>query len=269
MCKTLGISKSRYYELLEKRPGKRKLEDEKLKGKIKKIWEESKKRYRSPKIRAILIKKGYKVGLPRIQKLMREEGVKSIVVKKYKLQSRKKEEEKQEYENKLEQNFEAQKPNEKWVTDITYIWTKKDGWCYLASVMDIYNNEKKGWTFDKSMTVELIKKALENAVKRANKPRGTIVHSDRGSQYTSSEYRRMLKKYGMVESYNKKGCPYDNACIESFHASIKKELIYVEEYETYEDALKSIFEYIESFYNRKRIQEKLGYKSPTEFGAAA
>lgn len=240
-----------------------------MKEKIKAIWIDSKKRYGAPKIREQLVAKGYRIGQPRVQKLMKELGIRSIIVKRYKPQVSKKTEEIEGLENKLEQNFKTERVKEKWVTDITYIWTKRNGWCYLASVMDLYNNEIMGWSFGRTMTTELIKDALAKALKKVRYPKGVIVHSDRGSQYTSAEYRAMLIRNGLIGSYSKKGCPYDNACIESFHAALKKELIYVESYETFEDAKWSIFEYIESFYNRIRIQARLGYKSPMGYRAAA
>ena len=168
--------------------------------------------------------------------------------------------------NLLEQDFTTVKKNQKWVSDITYIHTAQDGWTYLASVLDLHTNKIIGWAYDKRMTTQLVIDAFQNARMQQNFPSGVVIHSDRGSQYTSEEYRNLVSQCAFKISFSRKGCPYDNACIESFHATLKKECIYRTKYETFLDAKLSIFKYIEGWYNSRRIQTKLRM-SPNQFEA--
>ena len=263
MCIVLEVSKSNFYKSQKAEESMRKKETKRLSDLIYEIWLSSKKRYGSPKILEMLRRKGINTSLRRIQKIMRKLDIHSIIVKKYKPQSTKPVE--GTYENKLEQDFRATEKNQKWVSDITYIHTKKHGWCYLASILDLYTKKIIGWRFGKQMTVDLIKGALEKALLNNKPEKELILHSDRGSQYTSKEYTEYARANNLQLSYSRKGNPYDNACIESFHSIIKKELIYQEDYNIFEEAYKSIFEYIESFYNRKRIHGSIGYVTPEEF----
>jgi putative transposase len=211
------------------------------------------------------LKQGLSIGIKRVQKIMKNNNLKSIIVKKYRPHSNKSDDNNQEYSNLLKQNFNATMPNEKWVSDITYINTINDGWCYLASVMDLYTKKIVGFHFSKNIKTDIIMRALNNAISSKTPNKGLIIHSDRGSQYTSNNYQDHVKKLGFKLSYSKKGCPYDNACIESFHASLKKELVYNTKYFNFKEARLSLFEYIESFYNRIRIHSSLNYLSPNEF----
>ncbi len=162
----------------------------------------------------------------------------------------------------MNQDFKASGINQKWCTDITYIHTKKDGWTYLASVMDLYSRKIIGWAYGASMTAELALKAVQNACLNTPNPEGIILQSDLGTQYTSEVFEKYLAKNKIRHSFSRKGCPYDNACIESFHSLIKKEEIYWHVYRDSKEAYKSIFEYIESWYNRQRTHSSLGYKTP-------
>ena len=185
------------------------------------IWISSKRRYGSPKIKAELVKKGKRISERRIQNLMREMGIRSLVSKKYKYKlsiSRTHE----DLENRLNRNFKSEKRYEKIVGDITYIKTKDKGWCYLASYMDLYNNEILSYEFGEKMEEELVLKSLSKLPLK--QLRGSIIHTDRGSQYTSKTYRKKLSELGIRDSYSRRGNPYDNACIESFHSVLKKEL---------------------------------------------
>lgn len=166
--------------------------------------------------------------------------------------------------NLLEQDFTTTSKNQKWVSDITYIKTTEHGWTYLASVLDLHTNKIVGWAYEKRMTTNLVINALQNARLQQKYPTGVILHSDRGSQYTSDVYRKLVTQCGLNISFSRKGCPYDNACIESFHATIKKECIYRSKYGTFEDAKSSIFKYIEGWYNSRRIQVKFRM-SPNQF----
>ncbi|MDR7319619.1 transposase InsO family protein [Brevibacillus nitrificans] len=164
----------------------------------------------------------------------------------------------------LNREFTASKPNEKWVTDITYVSTN-EGWLYLASVMDLYSRKIVGWHMSERMTKELVLQALKQAYGRQQPEQGLIHHSDRGSQYASLDYQKQLQIYEMIGSMSRKGNCYDNACIESFHSVLKKELIYLNTYETREEAKKSIFEYIEIFYNNQRIHSSIDYNTPSDY----
>ncbi|NSL53390.1 IS3 family transposase, partial [Calidifontibacillus erzurumensis] len=146
----------------------------------------------------------------------------------------------------------------------TYIWTK-EGWLYLASIMDLYSRRLLGWAMSHRMTKELVVTALKRAIVAQTPSPCLIHHSDRGSQYASTEYQSLLRQYGMFTSMSRKGNCYDNACIESFHSIIKRELIFHESYETREQAKRSIFEYIVNFYNSKRIHSAINYMSPIAF----
>jgi len=168
------------------------------------------------------------------------------------------------YPNLLNQQFEADEPNQVWVADITYIWTK-EGWLYLASVMDLFSRKIVGWCLSERMTKELVIKALNRAIDERKPQPGLIHHSDQGSQYASNEYQAILRQYGMQTSMSRKGNCYDNACAESFHSIIKKELIFHETFATREEAKHRIFEYIECFYNAERIHSANEYISPMAY----
>ncbi len=262
MCETLGIPKSSYYQSFNKIESNRDRENRELTEKIKEIHMESKRRYGAPKIHELLGKKGYKVSIKRVQRLMSDAGIRSITVQKFRPTPSK--EKVVERENILKRDFSTTTINEKWVGDITYIHTLKDGWCYLASVLDLHSKKVIGYSFSRSMTTELIEKALENAYITQNPNEGVIFHSDLGSQYTSDDFAKKIQSYHMTHSFSYKGSPYDNACIESFHAILKKEEVNHVQYIDFETARIALFEYIEGWYNRKRIHGRLGYKTPQE-----
>jgi len=167
-------------------------------------------------------------------------------------------------ENLVKQNFSVTRRNQIWTSDITYLWTKQ-GWLYLAVVMDVYSRKIVGWSISSSLSSELVERALLMAILHRNPNSGIIFHSDRGSQYTSSSFRRILKNYGIVQSMSSTGNCYDNAITESFFHTLKTELIYWEKYQSREEAKRSIFKYIEINYNRRRLHSSLGYLSPVEF----
>lgn len=266
MCELLQYSRSVYYDRLEdKEPTALAQENERLEKDIITIFTESDNIYGAPKIHKILKEKDEynTLSLKRVQRHMKNIGIASEVVKKFKPHSKNK-----VYElgtNLLERDFRTTNINEKWVCDITYINTKIDGWCYLASVLDLHTKKIIGYSFGKSMTTILVEKALDNAITN-QKPSNEdlIIHTDRGSQYTSNAYREKIENLGFKLSYSAKGCPYDNACIESFHAILKKELVYRYTFKTYSDCNIALFKYIEGFYNRRRIHSALNYKTPDQ-----
>ena len=166
--------------------------------------------------------------------------------------------------NLLKQEFKAKHLREKLVSDITYIYTKELGWTYLAIVMDLYSLSVIGYSYGKNMDADLVIKAIENARKKGKFRKKAIFHSDLGSQYTSNKVEEYLRELNLRHSYSKKGYPYDNASMESFNAILKKEEVNLHEYETFEEAKLAIFEFIEGWYNRKRIHSSIGYKVPCE-----
>ena len=260
MCKVLKINRSTYYKTVNHVMSARDSENQKLDEDIMTIYFDTKRRYGAPKIHQVLLTNGWHVSLKRVQRRMVTLGIHSIVIKKYRHFSDN--QPAPEKENILKQDFTATAINQKWCTDITYIHTQKDGWTYLASVMDFYSKKIVGWAYNTSMTADLATKAVENACLNVDNTAGIILHSDLGTQYTSDSFERFLAKKKIHHSFSRKGCPYDNACIESFHSLLKKEEIYCKVYKDSEVAYKSIFEYIESWYNRKRIHSSLGYKTP-------
>ena len=263
MCKILKIPRSTYYALKSYKKGKKVEEYEKFSEKVKRCYEESTHRYGAKKIQKELEKGGIKCSIKRVQRHMRRLGIKSILVKKFKY---KKNQGKipNDKENIINRDFKAKKIFEKLVTDITYIYVREEGWTYLACVMDLYDRKIIGYSYGKHITSSLVKKAIENACLNISDTNGIILHSDLGSQYTSADFENYLSSKGIIHSFSRKGNPYDNACIESFHSIIKKELIYHCSFDTFSQANSAIFEFIESWYNRKRIHSYLNYKTPQQ-----
>lgn len=213
----------------------------------------------------ILHKSGFpKISLGRVSRLMKQLNIRSIVIRKFKLY-RQKTSRSGTYENLVNRQFSASKPNQIWLSDITYIHTVRHGWTYLASILDVCTRKIVGFNFSRKMNKQLVISALENACYKQGNSRGVILHSDRGSQYTSTDYLNTAEKHGMKLSYSKKGCPFDNAPMEYFHASLKKEEVYLRHYSDFDDAKISLFDYIEGFYNRNRIHSAINFSTPLEF----
>lgn len=263
MCSVLGVSKSGYYAWV-KRPlsnqAKRRIT---LAKEIKQVHVESRGLYGSPKIHRQLKKKGIDASERTVQRIMKDEEIRSRTRKKFKATTNS-DHEKPIYPNILNQDFTTTSPGEVWVSDITYVWTS-EGWLYLASVMDLYSRKIIGFHMGSRLTKELVLTALERAMINQPPKEGLIHHSDRGSQYASHEYTNKLKEANIEISMSRKGNCYDNACIESFHSALKKELIYQQKYRTRDEAEMSIFEYLIGFYNSIRIHSSLDYLSPSEF----
>jgi len=264
MCKIFGLPRSTYYDRINRKPSKRSLENKKFKDLIMNIYLESKKRYGAPKITIKLKKLGHKISVKRVQRLMRELNIRSIVKKKYRHYSSNNSNFKRG-KNILKRDFNASGINKKWVTDITYIHTLKDGWCYLASVMDLFTKKIVGYSFSKTMDTKITLEALNRAYKKQKPENKIIIHSDRGSQYISDIFRNKAKNLGFIQSFSAKGNPYDNAVIESFHAILKKEEVHHNKYRDYHDASLAIFQFIEGWYNRNRIHSSIDYMTPNEF----
>ena len=265
MAKALKTSTSGYYEWLKNgRKTKRDIEDKKYLSFIRIEFNKSRQTY-GPRRLSKVLKQTYElnIGRTRVHEIMAENNIVPKTVKKFKATT---------YSNHnypvapnlLNRNFQVKAANMAWVSDITYISTR-EGWLYLAAVMDLHSGKVVGWAMDKQMTQNLVMDALKQAVGRARPPRGVILHSDRGVQYACKSYRNLLSRLGFVQSMSRKGDCWDNAPMESFFGTLKTELVYHEDYKTRAEARLSIFDYIETFYNNIRLQERLGYLSPNDF----
>lgn len=263
LCSALKFPRSTYYAALNHVPSKREQEFAEFSNAVSSVYTEFKKRYGAIKIQRELNDRNITCSVKRVQRHMKKLDIKSIVVKKYQYQKNQGSVP-DDKENILNRDFVADTVFKKLVTDITYIHVVNEGWTYLASVMDLYDHKIIGWSYSKNITAELATQAVKNACLNIPDTNGIILHSDLGSQYTSDEFEKYLQEQGMHHSFSRKGNPYDNACIESFHSVLKKEEIYTTTYHTFEEAKNALFEYIESFYNRKRRHSALDYKTPQQ-----
>lgn len=263
MCEVLGVSRSGFYKWDKRSKSEQKKKRDNLKKEIERVYNESEKRYGSPKIEKQLAKEGIKTSQRTVQRIMKEEGIRSIVSKKFKTTTDSNHK-LPIYPNLLDRNFTTTAPSQAWVVDITFVWTS-EGWLYVASVMDLYSRKIIGFHMSNRLTKDLAITALKRAMANQPPKPGLIHHSDRGVQYASKEYIKLLEQKKIKVSMSRKGNCYDNACIESFHSILKKELIYVNKYRTRDQAKMNIFEYIVSFYNGKRLHSTIGYESPNTF----
>jgi putative transposase len=263
MCRCLKVSRSGYYQWKKRLPSPRAQSQEAMADEIKRVFDDEKARAGSPRIAKRLNEEGHRVSRHTVAKIMRIRGWRAKAARKYKATTNSNHN-LPVAPNLLAQNFEAAAPDQKWVSDITYIWTG-EGWLYLAVVLELYSRRVIGWAMAERMTARLVCDALTMAVWRRKLPKGVIIHSDRGSQYCSAAYQELIKKHQLVCSMSKKGDCYDNAAMESWNHSFKVEAIHGEQLQTRVDAQKHVFEYIEVYYNRKRLHSKLGYLSPEAF----
>lgn len=262
----MNVSRSGYYKWRQALPSEQKQRKAKVCERIAYHFQDSRGRYGSPKITRMLWKEGLRISERTVSLYMKELGLRSCVSHKFKVQTTDSNHDLPIAPNVLEQKFNVAEPNKVWVADITYI-PCREGRLYLASVMDLCTREIVGWSLRGRMTTELVLDALQASYDGKKPDKELLHHSDRGSQYASKEYRDQLKAFGMKASMSRKGNCYDNACIESFHSILKKELIYCEKFKTKQQAYEAIYQYIEFFYNRKRIHSAIGYLSPVHFAA--
>ncbi len=265
MCRVLTVSRSGYYDWRGRTPSDRTKANTRLAADVQRVFAEHKARAGAPRITKQLREEGQVVGQNRVAHVMRTEQLRAKAAKKYKATTNSNHN-LPVAPNRLEQDFTAKAPNQKWVSDITYIWTE-EGWLYLAVVLDLYSRLVVGWAMGERMTASLVCEALTMALWRRKMPIGVIVHSDRGSQYCSADYQRLLLNHRLLCSMSKKGDCYDNAAMESWNHSLKVEAIHGEHFVTREAAKAQVFEYIEVYYNRKRLHSTLGYLSPEVFEA--
>ena len=263
MSEMLGISRSGYYSFAKRLPSQQQLDEERLVVKIKEIYEASRQTYGSPRIHAELKEQEEKCSRQRIAKLMKKAGIAAKMTKKFKVTTKVNPKAKSA-PNLLEQNFTAAEPNQRWVADISYVWTL-EGWLYVACVLDLFSRQIVGLAMQDRMKDDLVIAALEQALIHRNPLPGLVHHSDKGCQYTSHNFQKKLAQHNIIPSMSGVGNCYDNAAMESFFHTLKTEHVYFERYKTREEAKSSIFEYIEVFYNRQRRHSTLDYKTPLAF----
>jgi len=261
MCRLLKVSRSGYYDWHNRDESERSLQNRSLSRLIKQLHLESNGVYGSRKIQRDLLELGEPCGRHRVARIMHKIGLRGCPKRRFR-----------RYANSppshpvaanlLEQDFRATRMDERWSSDITYIWTRQ-GWLFLAIVMDLFSRRIVGWSMNKLINRHLVIDALAMALGQRDKP--VLHHSDRGSQYSSDDFRDLLKKHGIECSMSRRGNCYDNAPVESFFSSLKRERVRRQTYKTRDEAKADVFDYIECFYNRKRRHTYLGYISPVEF----
>jgi putative transposase len=268
VCEALAVSPSGYYRW-RKHPGGygRYSGRDGLRKAIRSAYDESRRTYGSPRIHRALQAKGVPCCVNTVAKIMREDGI-SARPRRRKVRTTDSSHNLPVAENLLAREFDRSAANQAWVSDITYIPTD-EGWLYLATTLDLYSRRIVGWSMRERMTSDLVIDALAMAIEQRQPSAGLMHHSDRGSQYASHAFRKMLSAHGMICSMSRKGEVYDNAVIESFYATLKRELVKGKQYATRDEARRAIFEWIEVFYNRQRLHSSLGYQSPADYEAAA
>jgi putative transposase len=266
LCEVLAVSKSGFYDWMKREVSYRNKQNQALLKKIMVISKHSNERYGAPRIHAELQAAGERVGKNRVAKLMKSARIQAKMHQKFKWVqiSRAQNNRQSDEENHLNREFNASKPNEKWVSDTTQVKTRK-GWLFLAVIMDLYSRRIIGWSMACRNTEKLAIDALEMAIASRGDVKNVLLHSDQGVQYTSWAYRQLLKEKGIMYSLSRKGNCWDNAPAESFFHTLKTELVMFEDYNTIDEAKLSLFSYIESFYNRKRRHSTIGYKTPHEY----
>jgi putative transposase len=266
MCEVLGVSPQGFYTWRQRPTSAQQQRRDALLVHIRAAHAEVKQRYGSPRITKELQANGIDCCVNTVAKLMRDNDIRAKTVRKFR-HTTDSNHPLPVADNVLDRQFDASAANEKWVADITYILTR-EGWLYLAAVEDLYSRMVVGWSMADHMQSRLVADALEMAVQRRLPEEGLLAHSDRGSQYASDHYQRLLAKHGIDCSMSERGQCWDNAPMESFFATLKKELVHHEDYASRAQARASIVEYIEAFYNHKRRHSSLGYVSPAEYERA-
>jgi putative transposase len=266
LCLHLEVSSSGYYDWHRRHisPGPRTTKDQTLAQEIHRIHARSRQTYGAPRVEKELRKKGHCHGRNRIARLMKQKGLRGRQKGRYRIQTTDSNHDHPIAPNRLASAPKATAPNQLWVADITYIQCK-EGWLYLAAIMDLYSRRIVGWAMSPRIDTALVLKALGMALLHRNPPHDLLFHSDRGVQYASSDYRQALSQAGLIPSMSRKGNCYDNASIESFWSTLKLELVYRRSFNTRAQAQTELFDYIEGFYNRQRSHSALNYHSPVDF----
>ncbi len=264
MCEALGVSRSGFYAWLTRGPSERARYDEQLGQEVRKSFLDSDRTYGARRVWHDVLAAGFLCGLHRIERLMRAEALKARP-RRRRLPADCGERPSGELaDNVLDRQFEAPAPNRKWAADFTYIWTA-EGWLFVAVVIDLFSRRVVGWSMQDRMTTRLVADALMMALWRRGRPRELMHHSDRGSQYTSEAFARLMTEHGIQYSLSRAGNVWDNAVVESFFSSLKTERTAAKTYRTRDAARADVFDYIERFYNPRRRHSKLCYLSPVEF----
>lgn len=263
LCRVLEVSRSGYYAWQHRRPSKHDQENARLEVAIQAAHVRTRQTYGPERLQAELRADGFPAGIGRIKRLRKKLGLRCTPVRRF-TTTTVSNHALPVAENVLAQTFVATRPNETWVTDITYVPTA-EGWLYLAGIKDLFTCEVVGYAMGARMTTDLVSDALRKAVGAKRPHPGLIHHSDRGSQYCAQDYQEQLREFGMTASMSRKGNCYDNAPMESFWGTLKNELVHHRRYETREHARREISEYIEMFYNRQRRHSRLGNRSPAAF----
>jgi len=262
LCRVLEVTRQGYYAYAAREPGPRAVSEAALELSVREVFAESRGRYGSPRVRMQLQRDGVVASKRRVERLMRGLGLVARRPRSFVTTTRADGTHRVE-PNILRRDFTASQPNERWVSDITYVQTD-EGWAYLAVILDLCSRAVVGWSLDAEMPATLALRALDMAVRRRRPARGLLHHSDRGAQYTSAEYRAKLAALGIEASMSRKGNCWDNAVAESFFATLKTELVHTRRWSSRNELRNAVFEYIESFYNRRRLHSSLGYRTPAE-----
>ena len=261
MCEALSVSRSGYY-VWRSRPGSaRKIANRALLVDIRRVHAQHQERYGAPRIHAELCAEGQTVSRKRVERIMRQHGIRARAPRRYRVCITDSKHSLPVAANLLEQNFVADRPDQVWLADITYIPTS-EGWLYLAVILDLFTRKVVGWAMRDHLRAELTIAALTMAIQRRRPTAGLIHHSDRGSQYAAADYRDILQAAAIVPSMSRKGNCWDNAPMESFFGTLKTELVHQSEYPNRDAARRDLFAYIEAYYNRQRRHSAIGYITP-------
>ena len=261
VLRVLGVSRNGYYSFRKRLPSDRQKRKEAIMKKIMVIYNESHQNYGAPKITMVLQSEGEKISEKTVGNYMRELGIRAQYVKPYTVTTIDSDFS-IELKNILNENFNPSEPNAVWCSDITYIWTY-EGFVYLTSIMDLFSRKIIAWELSTTLEAKWVVETINRAKKGRKIDKPLVMHSDRGIQYTCSAYKEATE--GLINSYSKKAFPWDNACIESFHALIKREWLNRFKILDYNHAYRLVFEYIEAFYNTVRIHSHCGYLSPNQY----
>ena len=264
MCEALGVSRGGFYAWLTRPRSARSRSNEDLAARVRASFLASHRTYGATRVRRDLIADGVACGLHRIERLMRLHGLRARPRRRRLPPDLGERPAPAVAANVLDRRFQAPAPNRKWIADFTCIWTA-EGWLYVAAVLDLFSRRVVGWSMSASMAAQLVTDALTMAIWRRGKPEALLHHSDRGSQYTSEQFQRLLADHGIICSMSRSGNVWDNAVLESFFSSLKTERAARKTYRTRNEARADVFDYIERFYNPKRRHSTLGYLSPMEF----
>jgi transposase InsO family protein len=264
LCETLGASRAGYYAWRQRPRSTRQQRRDALLVEVRAVHAEAKGRYGSPRVHAELAARGHDCCVNTVARLMRDNGIAAKTAKKFRRATTDSDHGLPVADNLLGRQFDPAAPNESWVADITYIPTR-EGWLYLAAVEDLYSRRVVGWALAEHMESRLAVDALELAVQRRLPGAGLVAHSDRGSQYASEHYQLLLARHGITCSMSRRADCWDNAPMESFFATLKKELVHGADFATRAAARAAVVEYVEVFYNNKRRHSSLGYVAPAEY----